>query len=290
MPRSESRRTRAMESASATELTDRIEPHGRTADLRRASELHPGCEAVEGFRTLRLAPGPMLVVCLWGRVQLAVDDGSLELSRGQFAAIDTRVPASVRGDSPTALALVLRPDRVRHGAAWVSDVFPIGMGRLPRPALGVAAAWLRTRSPEDADACCERIVLDARHRFCALLPRCPGSSLRQRARVLARFEQVQLFIAGHLDNVVRVEDLARVCSYSPSYFVRTFHFVYGQPPMAMLSKRRLNRAVVLLRRSELAVAEIANACGFESPCSFSRAFSRRKGISPGQFRRLHRHS
>ena len=48
---------------------------------------------------------------------------------------------------------------------------------------------------------------------------------------------------------------------------------------------RRDRAIYLLRQSDLSIAEIAYLVGFESPPSFFRAFARWTGQTPGDFRR-----
>jgi AraC family transcriptional regulator len=55
--------------------------------------------------------------------------------------------------------------------------------------------------------------------------------------------------------------------------------VYGRTPHVALVAYRLERARELLMRSQLAVAEVALASGFENRCAFSRLFKRRFGVT-----------
>ena len=47
---------------------------------------------------------------------------------------------------------------------------------------------------------------------------------------------------------------------------------------------RLNDAMALLHETHLAISEIAEASGFDSPYSFSRAFKQATGEAPSRFR------
>jgi AraC-like DNA-binding protein len=50
-------------------------------------------------------------------------------------------------------------------------------------------------------------------------------------------------------------------------------------------RSRMNRACALLGDSTMNVSEVAAACGFGSLYSFSRAFKKRRGLSPSAFRK-----
>ncbi|HJU41148.1 MAG TPA: helix-turn-helix transcriptional regulator, partial [Tahibacter sp.] len=74
-----------------------------------------------------------------------------------------------------------------------------------------------------------------------------------------------------------IAGLARVASYSPSHFLRTFNAVYGTTPHSVLVEQRLARARRLVDTTALSIAEVARASGFENRCAFARSFKRRFG-------------
>src|SRR5262245_57203740 len=77
-----------------------------------------------------------------------------------------------------------------------------------------------------------------------------------------------------------VQRLARVSGVSEAHFARSFKQAFGVPPHRYLLTRRIERAVALLRDSELSVTEVAFATGWESLGTFGRIFRDITGESP----------
>ncbi|MYU07596.1 helix-turn-helix domain-containing protein [Streptomyces sp. SID8366] len=82
-----------------------------------------------------------------------------------------------------------------------------------------------------------------------------------------------------------VPALARVAHVSPAHFARTFRATFGETPHRYLQRRRVERAMYLLRESERRVTDIAFEVGFGSPGTFSRTFRDIIGSSPRAYRR-----
>jgi AraC family transcriptional regulator len=70
-----------------------------------------------------------------------------------------------------------------------------------------------------------------------------------------------------------------------SHFARSFKQAIGQTPHRWLIDRRLDEAKKLMLTSSMGLSEIAVGCGFADQASFSRAFKRVSGTSPGDWRR-----
>ena len=77
-----------------------------------------------------------------------------------------------------------------------------------------------------------------------------------------------------------VEALARLANLSPDHLIRTFRSVFGETPHRYLQRRRVERAMNLLRSTDLDVTEVCLAVGFTSLGTFSRLFSAVVGESP----------
>lgn len=78
--------------------------------------------------------------------------------------------------------------------------------------------------------------------------------------------------------------LARIALVSEAHFIRTFRATFGETPHRYLQRRRLERAMFLLRESDDSVTDICFRVGFTSLGTFSRTFSRVVGESPSAYR------
>ena len=83
-----------------------------------------------------------------------------------------------------------------------------------------------------------------------------------------------------------VKNLAAVACISEAHFIRSFKAVFGETPHRYLQRRRIERAMYLLRTTETSVTDICMAVGFSSLGSFSRTFTEIVGDSPSEFRGL----
>ena len=81
-----------------------------------------------------------------------------------------------------------------------------------------------------------------------------------------------------------VPALARIALTSEAHFIRTFKQTFGETPHRYLQRRRLERAMALLRETDRPVTEICLEVGFTSLGTFSRTFSRILGMSPSSYR------
>lgn len=78
--------------------------------------------------------------------------------------------------------------------------------------------------------------------------------------------------------------LARVALCSEAHFIRSFRRVFGETPHRYLQRRRVERAMWLLRATDRSVSEVCLDVGFQSFATFSRTFRAIVGESPSSFR------
>lgn len=90
---------------------------------------------------------------------------------------------------------------------------------------------------------------------------------------------------ANLDGEIVLEQVARECGLSVSYFARAFRATVGQAPHQWLLARRVDRAKSMMRETAMALSEIALACGFADQSHFTRVFTARERVSPGAWRR-----
>lgn len=95
-------------------------------------------------------------------------------------------------------------------------------------------------------------------------------------------------ISKRLSQKITVKEMADESHFSISTLERYFHAHLGLSPNEFLLKIKVNRAAQLLSNSTLNISEIATECGYDNVSSFSRAFRRQKGETPGAYRKRHR--
>lgn len=96
--------------------------------------------------------------------------------------------------------------------------------------------------------------------------------------------RVTEFIAVNLALPLPVDRLAALATLSRAHFVRQFTQATGQPPSDYVLARRLERIERLLLATELTVAEIARATGFNDANYLAKTFRRHRGLAPLAFR------
>ncbi len=82
-----------------------------------------------------------------------------------------------------------------------------------------------------------------------------------------------------------VPALARIAHVSQAHFTRTFRATFGETPHRYLQRRRVERAMFLLRETDRSVTDICYEVGFGSPGTFSRTFHDIVGRSPRTYRK-----
>ena len=81
-----------------------------------------------------------------------------------------------------------------------------------------------------------------------------------------------------------IPTLARIAYVSEAHFIRVFRATFGETPHRYLQRRRVERAMFLLRETERSVTEICFDVGFTSLGTFSRTFSDIVGEPPTTYR------
>ncbi|MFJ2647651.1 helix-turn-helix domain-containing protein [Streptomyces sp. NPDC087420] len=82
-----------------------------------------------------------------------------------------------------------------------------------------------------------------------------------------------------------VPTLARIALVSEAHFTRTFRATFGETPHRYLQRRRVERAMFLLRDTDRSVTDICFQVGFGSPGTFSRTFRDIVGRPPRTYRK-----
>jgi AraC-like DNA-binding protein len=100
----------------------------------------------------------------------------------------------------------------------------------------------------------------------------------------ADFARVIEHMRAHLDQSLRLEELARTAELSPFHFLRMFKARHHATPQQMLMALRLFAAKERLARGEPA-AQVAAAVGLSDQSHLTRSFAQRYGLTPARYQR-----
>lgn len=99
-----------------------------------------------------------------------------------------------------------------------------------------------------------------------------------------RLQRVVDYLAGHLDEALDLETLARVACFSPYHFHRIYRGLLGETVSDTVRRLRLDRAALDLLDRELSIERTACRAGYTSQAAFTRAFRAEYGSPPARYR------
>ena len=91
------------------------------------------------------------------------------------------------------------------------------------------------------------------------------------------------YIDENLETRLTLQDIAAVACLTPTYFSSVFKKLNGTSPWEYITIKRVERAVELLKTTELTKLEIAERCGFSGSSNFYKAFAHVTGKKPGDY-------
>ena len=96
--------------------------------------------------------------------------------------------------------------------------------------------------------------------------------------------QVVEYINEHLEQDIKLANLAQLLGMSQFHFSHLFKQSLGIPPYQYLLQQRIERAKQLLKQKKRSITEIAFECGFNSHSHLSKKFRQSTGMTPKAYR------
>lgn len=112
--------------------------------------------------------------------------------------------------------------------------------------------------------------------------------LEAQTRTKAHFGDLTQWIRGNLRSDLTLESLAERVKLSPRHLARKFKASLGQTPAEFVEELRLDEARWLLVNGDDSMNDLAQTVGYMSDDTFRRAFERRYGIAPAEYRQRFR--
>jgi transcriptional regulator GlxA family with amidase domain len=133
------------------------------------------------------------------------------------------------------------------------------------------------------------LALTVARRLVVFLKR-PGGQSQFSAHLAAqiadegKIRSLQHWVLDHLAHDLSLDSLASRVAMSVRNFTRVFLGETGTTPADFVEMARVDAARRLLEESETALQRVASRCGFTSPDTMRRAFLRRIGTGPSDYR------
>ncbi|RZI74486.1 MAG: helix-turn-helix domain-containing protein [Pseudomonas sp.] len=111
-----------------------------------------------------------------------------------------------------------------------------------------------------------------------------SAALTAQTTVISPIDKIRLHILENSRAELGLAALASLVGMSPRHLSRLFHTQFGVSPAAYVELTRIDIARQLLEDSAAPIKAIAFAAGFGSTATLRRAFLRRIGVAPAEYR------
>jgi AraC-like DNA-binding protein len=93
------------------------------------------------------------------------------------------------------------------------------------------------------------------------------------------------YLRSHYKHEVSAQELGDMLNFHPVYIARCMQKEFGCSPFEYLARFRIEQAKLLMVRTDLSIARIAEEVGFQNAAYFSTCFNRYEGTTPRSYRR-----
>lgn len=108
-----------------------------------------------------------------------------------------------------------------------------------------------------------------------------------RQKLYPRLEAILNYMRAHINEPVRISELAKLAEASVTQLERTFSYVFQITPAQMMTKLRIELAMKMLDNDD-AIVQVAQACGYSDQSALSRQFRKVTGLAPRQYQVMYR--
>jgi AraC family transcriptional regulator len=217
-----------------------------------------------------------------GQLELKFRDQTLLLQEGDLCLIDCKEPHSYRAVGE----LRFRWIHFRGGSSqqffdhlYKINCNVINMKHQPNMADELHAVFELTRLPVSND-------FQINLAMTRLLSSLVQSADNEPAVLNITIHRAFQYMTDHYREDLSLDDMAGMVNMSTCHFARLFRLQYNCPPHEYLLGLRLLEAKRRLLTTTQSVEEISDNCGFNSTSHFIRAFGKRVGKTPAQFRKI----
>jgi len=99
-----------------------------------------------------------------------------------------------------------------------------------------------------------------------------------------QIQKVLYYIESNLNEELDLIKLAAVANYSTFHFCRVFKVHVGESVMSYVNRLKLQNAAIEMKLKNKSMIDIAMDAGYETPTGFLKAFKKRFGTTPTDFK------
>ena len=131
------------------------------------------------------------------------------------------------------------------------------------------------------------IKMESRGIIYLLLARFMKQAEAKRKNRDERIEDAIRFIRNHIGENVNLDKLVNRAFLSKDHFIRLFKQNVGITPIQYISRKKIEKAQVMLVTGNMSIQSVSYALGYEDCSYFNRLFKKIVGISPKKYRDLY---
>lgn len=114
---------------------------------------------------------------------------------------------------------------------------------------------------------------------------CPKKAVDYNSSPEEIIHGIHEYLLEHLADRITIEDLSKQFLMNPTTLKKVFKEVYGTSLAAHMKQHRMEKAVELLMDTDMSVAQVALAVGYESQSRFTTAFKEAYDMLPTVYRK-----
>ena len=244
------------------------------------------CNALEpGYETcVRDRRYPVLFYIVSGAIEMETSEGTVRMGAGEFRFLDQQTSQTYRNLSPETTYM--------HVVGFSFGSPEVRIRDLPLPASGCLLAdpvasglfqklhncWMEQRSGYRMKVLA--LFFDILSHISAGSPEgteIPGEYHRLQ-------DAVRYIYNNCFSSEIAVEDLCRLCNYSPAYLRKLFVKYFQMPPTKYIRHLKLEQAKNMLVLTHKPVSQVAREAGYKDIAHFDRVFKKETGVAPLEYR------
>ncbi len=98
-----------------------------------------------------------------------------------------------------------------------------------------------------------------------------------------KMKKAMNYINENLGEKILLQDIAGIACMTPTYFSSVFKKLNGISPWEYIIIKRVEKAISLIKTTEMTMLDVAENCGFSSSSNFYKAFSKVTGKIPSDY-------